>query len=155
MNKITFRNGQAPYINDTNLNLMQTNIENAITNLKQIIWTGSATVKTTMGQSITLNNMPDLTDYIGKTINFYFAYGSDALTKFSIMLTNETTSFFYTHMRNHNGNDVWLIVLGFKYINSNTWNVGTCISSCIGSDNSISTDDQNNNLKLYKIEVEV
>lgn len=30
MDKITFRNGQAPYINDTNLNLMQTNIENAI-----------------------------------------------------------------------------------------------------------------------------
>lgn len=30
MDKITFKNGQAPYINDTNLNQMQDNIENAI-----------------------------------------------------------------------------------------------------------------------------
>lgn len=30
MNKITFANGGQPAINDTNLNLMQTNIENAI-----------------------------------------------------------------------------------------------------------------------------
>lgn len=30
MEKITFKNGQAPYINDTNLNKMQDNIENTI-----------------------------------------------------------------------------------------------------------------------------
>lgn len=30
MDKITFKNGQAPYINDTNLNQMQDNIEKAI-----------------------------------------------------------------------------------------------------------------------------
>lgn len=33
MDKINFRNGQAPYVNDVNLNQMQTNIENAINNI--------------------------------------------------------------------------------------------------------------------------
>lgn len=36
MTKITFRNGQTPAINDTNLNQMQTNIENAINLLKPV-----------------------------------------------------------------------------------------------------------------------
>lgn len=34
MKKITFKNGQTPYVNDTNLNQMQNNIEEAI-NTKQ------------------------------------------------------------------------------------------------------------------------
>lgn len=48
MEKITFKNGQAPYINDSNLNQMQNNIEkniNELTNdkvkFKQNIWTDS------------------------------------------------------------------------------------------------------------------
>lgn len=34
MDKITFKNGSQPAINDTNLNLLQTNIENAINKIK-------------------------------------------------------------------------------------------------------------------------
>lgn len=37
MTKITFRNGQTPAINDTNLNQMQTNIENAINNQAPVV----------------------------------------------------------------------------------------------------------------------
>lgn len=52
MKKITFKNGQAPYVNDTNLNLMQNNIEEAI-NTKQnklVNTNATLTVGTQLGE---------------------------------------------------------------------------------------------------------
>lgn len=57
MTKITFVNGTTPAINDTNLNQMQTNIENAIeqTKIKYIIVTQSSKQNLSSSTQISLN----------------------------------------------------------------------------------------------------
>lgn len=130
-------------------------VENLMNKLKkQIIWDGNVQVKTAIGNNVRLNNMPNLSNYIGKVINFYFSYGGDSLTKHSIMLTNASSNFFYTHIRNFNGSDLWLSELNFGNLKSTSWIIDTCISIIINNDKSMTVDNTYNDLRLYRIEVE-
>lgn len=119
-----------------------------------VLWTGNQIVKTTIGNKLTLSNMPNLKDYVGKTISFYFSYGSDVLVRYSICLTDGTNGFFYTYTRNNSGNDLWIIEISINNIKSTTWTVATLISTVINNDNTMHLDNDNHNLRLYKIEVE-
>lgn len=61
MEKINFQNGQAPAINDTNLNQLQANVENAIETAKTNLEEEIETVKTTrdledITSQVTFNN---------------------------------------------------------------------------------------------------
>lgn len=125
-----------------------------IDEFKKVIWEDEEVVKTTVGSNVTLTNMPNLNEYIGKTINLYFRYANDALTKYSVIITDESSGFYYLHTRNHSGNDIWFINLNFNNIKSNAWLVGTCVSNILNNDNTLRIDNENNNLYLCKIEVE-
>lgn len=66
MDKIIFKNGEAPYINDENLNALQDNMENAINTLednleeinsKKLLWSGTCNI----GDTIALND--DILNY--------------------------------------------------------------------------------------------
>lgn len=57
MDKITFKNGQAPYINDTNLNKMQENIEKAIEARAVKNITSQLTVNSTYLGNVDINSV--------------------------------------------------------------------------------------------------
>lgn len=77
MDKITFTNGQQPALNDTNLNLLQDNIEKAINALKPtILFQG------TVQENFTLSD--DISNYKKITIYYYDNNGS----RYSVTVDN-------------------------------------------------------------------
>lgn len=80
MDKITFRNGRQPAINDTNLNQMQTNIENEINSVSDSVSTNA-------------NNISELSETVGNLISKTTNTNGTAI-KFSngIMICTKTVS---------------------------------------------------------------
>lgn len=155
-NKTTIVNNLTSTSTTSGLSANQGKILNEKINTRvKVLWTGSKTVKTVTGSGLTLSNMPNLSEYAGKVINFYFAYGGDVQTKYSIVLTDTSNGFFYLHTRNNNGDDLWLIEINLNNIKSTTWTVATLISNVINSDNTMRIDNSNHNLNLCKVEVEM
>lgn len=141
MTKITFRNGQTPAINDTNLNQMQTNIENAINSAsntltpKQLYNNASGTTGT-----VTLNETSANFSYLEI---FFDAYGSKSVRVFSpngknVLLQGIT----YTDTVYHLWKNV--LISGTSITVSNEYRVAVYGGSVI-------TQQNTNQVRIYRV----
>ena len=91
MTKITFVNNSQPAINATNLNQLQTNIENAFN--KKVLWTNSMASTKFKSQTITLSS----SDYDYLIIFVYRNYDqSQSRTLWTIVEKNKFTEIHYS-----------------------------------------------------------
>lgn len=116
MTKITFVNGTTPAINDTNLNQMQTNIENAINELKPVVLYNNATGTTgNVTLSATTANFAYLDIFLAKEDWEYFIRvhspnGKTVIaTTSQIYGTNDPLLYTYLKRMSISGNTITII----------------------------------------------
>lgn len=81
--------------------------------------------------NITLTNMPNLTEYTGKTVNIYVKYNNDQAKKYSFVVGNNSLWIEYT--RNFNGADIWHTLFEIENITSTSWKISTIKSYTINT----------------------
>lgn len=113
MNKITFVNGTTPAINDTNLNQMQTNIENAINVLKPVVlYTNNTGTTGTVTLSETSANFSYLDIFLRRDTWEYFTRvylpnGKTIIATTSQFYgTNEEDLYIYSKKMSISGNKI-------------------------------------------------
>lgn len=111
------------------------------------------TIKKEPGETLTVNNMPKLTDYIGKRVKFYVGYNYDYAVGYELVPIEGKEAIFFDYVRDYNGNDMWRTLFRILDFDTTTWNIKTCVSVVTTSAGVTSKVNNISGIRLYKIEV--
>lgn len=119
------------------------------------IWSNSSgkNIATNNNGTITLDNMPDLTNYENKKIHFYVAYRSDSIKIFTFIIRNGT--YFIEYVRDYTGNnDIWHTLFAIYETFSTKWTIKSVHSYTITNNTTkVIAITANYEFYLYKITI--
>ncbi len=95
----------------------------------------------------TLTGMPDLTEYIGRTVNIYIKYNGDQARKYSFVAGS--SSYFAEYVRDFNGNDMWHTLFKIENTNSTSWKITTANSYVVSSSGIAQINITDSNYMFY------
>jgi hypothetical protein len=144
------------YGSEENYKKLEDILDNDVLNKNITIWENESGViiKNDIGGTVTLNDMPDLSAYEGKIIRFFTAYGtSDAIITHDFVISGNRRTLYLKFSRNYSGNDIWEVLVEVTNLKSGSWDFQTRTSYVISTTGSISINNVNNNIRLFKVEV--